>query len=1119
VLQASLYATCYTPKRVVYYGPFQSEYARFAESELFDTWNAQIDFTPQHNLLFMSRYTVELYNTLTGEHMSTVLNAANAGLGSTNFFPSCLRVGPDGLLYVGDYSTLRIGRYNMSDWSLHSASQPLTGVPFGISFANAFVPIDPADVFFYVLTRNQAFVSAYHYTIISMNAQGRTILSSGIQGAGVLQIVAVIYTPESTTMEIRSFEVLGNSTMYLVQSLVGSHGFDVLMHDLSDCRPTCRGTNMSLSCDVVDILYGTSGSMCDYQGQNLDDFCSSCAGCVCEGGAQPTCIVGIDGENTCLNTVRKMDPFGLRLDKVGRLYINQYTAFTTPLVVNTTSNFLMGQLGETIGYLATSMNLAIYPGPFAGFSKLRGVPQEVAAGEMLNFTVELRDSVNNTYQPGHARSPLEAVIATMSGKVLVGDSLLETTSDISSSLRMITLEHGVRVEGSFVPTTATLMYPHSNGTYVINPGLVELGMPLNPSEYAFSVDVGLTDFFTPIVGSGQPVFIVPGPIYALSTYITPAVVQVIAGEAHNLVIVARDKFKNNRYTGGQSEMFTWITPGDIGAELTIEDTGNGSYVARCYFTVSGTFAIPFLFDDSELQDSPVSVFVSPGAISSNQTEVSGSGLSDLTAENNFAIQPNDRFGNHVPYSPDQYSASTFTVAVYCPHAEGADDETPCSESVVTIEYQTDGSFAVTYRFPENFVSTQLKKVRVEVTYDGDPVAESPYVVRKSHIQEHETFSAGVVTFAYAVTALMLGCTLLCGGLVWRWRETPHIRFAQRPFLFLILIGCMFVQCGVLVRIQENQTTVTCCIGLSLTQVGFALCFGSMVAKVWRVMKIARGRNTLQPVIIRNSKLAIRVAVIVGVTVAWLTLWSAIDPVRPHDVYSNRIMRDNGVSMQKAVTVCESKRVFWHYACELALLAIIAYGMYLGYHTRKVHEAFAEGNWLNLAIYNFAVSQCTVDALNSLKSTPQYIHIYTVQILLPLIATSGVVALIFVPKFINVLNEERVSVSDFHRGRERASSRFMPRQSTGINLSVRNSSMEPIAEDRASLETAFDGVGPFVSTKSPLTVQHEPAMGNAAQPPEEQGGTQERGLDPLAVSPMVQKDGTAGVAPGRKRTIL
>ena len=34
--------------------------------------------------------------------------------------------------------------------------------------------------------------------------------------------------------------------------------------------------------------------------------------------------------------------------------------------------------------------------------------------------------------------------------------------------------------------------------------------------------------------------------------------------------------------------------------------------------------------------------------------------------------------------------------------------------------------------------------------------------------------------------------------------------------------------------------------------------------------------------------------------------------------------------------------------------IVLYGLVLSYHTRAIHEAFAEGSWLSMAVYNMAV---------------------------------------------------------------------------------------------------------------------------------------------------------------------
>lgn len=42
------------------------------------------------------------------------------------------------------------------------------------------------------------------------------------------------------------------------------------------------------------------------------------------------------------------------------------------------------------------------------------------------------------------------------------------------------------------------------------------------------------------------------------------------------------------------------------------------------------------------------------------------------------------------------------------------------------------------------------------------------------------------------------------------------------------------------------------------------------------------------------------------------------------------------------------------ALEVFEAGIVIYGLVLSYHTRAIHEAFAEGSWLSMAVYNMAV---------------------------------------------------------------------------------------------------------------------------------------------------------------------
>ena len=119
-------------------------------------------------------------------------------------------------------------------------------------------------------------------------------------------------------------------------------------------------------------------------------------------------------------------------------------------------------------------------------------------------------------------------------------------------------------------------------------------------------------------------------------------------------------------------------------------------------------------------------------------------------------------------------------------------------------------------------------------------------------------------------------------LVNRWSDENAIKFAQRPFLYVILFGLALAYASVPLLLDTTPTRVSCATQLFLvrwappttTALGqtkptntnrqrrptpppqvhgaFALVFTTIVAKMWRVMKISQVTSSLQKRAITNQ---------------------------------------------------------------------------------------------------------------------------------------------------------------------------------------------------------------------------------------------------------------------------
>ena len=155
-----------------------------------------------------------------------------------------------------------------------------------------------------------------------------------------------------------------------------------------------------------------------------------------------------------------------------------------------------------------------------------------------------------------------------------------------------------------------------------------------------------------------------------------------------------------------------------------------------------------------------------------------------------------------------------------------------------------------------------------------------------------------------------------------------------------------------------QSIASCMATVWLSKVGFSLSFGTMIVKMWRVMKIAHGGTSLQAVRIPNGVLFRRIASIITLVAFYLVIWTILDPMEPTKNYANKVKlysvvfvcwvhdfskrmvhkqveKPNGVSVQYQEIICASDNKWWENFVELMIASVLVYGMYLAYQTRTV----------------------------------------------------------------------------------------------------------------------------------------------------------------------------------------
>ncbi|KAM5135083.1 putative G-protein coupled receptor 179 [Mantella aurantiaca] len=257
-------------------------------------------------------------------------------------------------------------------------------------------------------------------------------------------------------------------------------------------------------------------------------------------------------------------------------------------------------------------------------------------------------------------------------------------------------------------------------------------------------------------------------------------------------------------------------------------------------------------------------------------------------------------------------------------------------------------------------------------------------------------------WALRVTVLSLQATGMLGVFFsmlvsYNFRESKRIRASGLILLETILFGSLLLYFPVF--IVYFKPGVFRCIALRWVRVlGFCMVYGTIVLKLYRVMKIFLSRTAQRIPYMTSMRLLWMLTVMVMVCIWFLVGWTVgtIENVHrgvPMVIHSQT---QEGLMFY----TCDYDR--WDYMMALAELLFLCWGSYLCYGARTVPSAFHEPRYMGLAIHNEMLISTAFHLLRFVM-VPSLHPDWT--LLLFFIHIHGTVTmtltLLFVPKFLHV----------------------------------------------------------------------------------------------------------------------
>ncbi|XP_078607606.1 putative G-protein coupled receptor CG31760 [Branchiostoma floridae x Branchiostoma japonicum] len=193
---------------------------------------------------------------------------------------------------------------------------------------------------------------------------------------------------------------------------------------------------------------------------------------------------------------------------------------------------------------------------------------------------------------------------------------------------------------------------------------------------------------------------------------------------------------------------------------------------------------------------------------------------------------------------------------------------------------------------------------------------------------------------------VLGAQLLIVGLIipvlltftFKYADVKVLKAASPVLLRLVLLGAVLLYCPVLVA-YSPPTVITCTLKSWFREVGFAVAYGALLLKTWRISVVFRVKSAA-PVRITDQDLMKYLLGIVLIFAAHVAVRTIVDPPR--------VVTSRARGELKTVQ-CPSD--WWDHSAAIGELLLLVWGIRLCWVVRKAPSEFNESKFITWAIYN------------------------------------------------------------------------------------------------------------------------------------------------------------------------
>ncbi|KAJ3411452.1 hypothetical protein HDV05_002187 [Chytridiales sp. JEL 0842] len=259
-----------------------------------------------------------------------------------------------------------------------------------------------------------------------------------------------------------------------------------------------------------------------------------------------------------------------------------------------------------------------------------------------------------------------------------------------------------------------------------------------------------------------------------------------------------------------------------------------------------------------------------------------------------------------------------------------------------------------------------------------------------------------MSLRYAIDALVGVCSLFT--LLVAVYMILNINFkifkASAPrFLALILLGTNISFISIWIYSQYPMDDKLCVTYGWLKYMGFAVVFGALIVKTYRISAIFTQKKNKQRNL-NDGMMFIYFLIFMAVWVAILVVWTAVPSLTPKLVIDSipEVAKNGTLLSYNTTPRCEFTA--YNYVCLGAMVITLAIGVVITYQIRNTPSAFNESKYIAMATYNWVVIGVVLNAISNFAVKDPDV-IFVTESLIVIITQTGVVGFLFVPKMFEI----------------------------------------------------------------------------------------------------------------------